>query len=206
MTCHACVSRLLLTATSAGCVAMATPALQAQTAVSLAGIRYQTGDWRCDVGSGLGLDAERRLRWAAVGVGAGIRLADGFTCLKPADEPRYVNGEWLYEVGHLSLMAAPSASLSLGHDVAVSGTVIAPRARLGLTYAHTGAGVGRELLPTALLELRAGPHRLGGVVRLGAVRAPVHLRRWDRPDGPIQTVYRNWFWRRTAELGVERRL
>jgi hypothetical protein len=98
-------------------------------------------------------------------------------------------------------MGAPSASLSLEYDVDISGAIIAPRARVGITYADTGAGVGRELLPTALLELRAGPQRLGGVFRLGAVRAPVHLRRLSAaPDGPAQTVYRDWFWRRTAEL------
>jgi hypothetical protein len=209
MTCRATAARLLVTACSAAvCVAVATPSLQAQTAVSLSGIRYHTGDEvNCAVGSGFALDAERRLRWAAIGVGVGIRLADAFTCAVVAPPQRYVDGEWLHEAAKLSFMGAPAASLSLGHDVAVSGAIVAPRARVGITYADTGAGVGRELLPTALLELRAGPHRLGGVVRLGAVRAPVHLRRLSAaPDGPAQTVYRDWFWRRTAELGVELRL
>jgi hypothetical protein len=208
MTCRATAARLLVIAWSAVCVAVATPSLQAQTAVSLTGIRYQTGDEvNCAVGSGFALDAERRLRWAAIGVGVGIRLADAFTCAVVAPPQRYVDGEWLHEAAKLSFMGAPAASLSLGHDVAVSGAIIAPRARVGITYADTGAGVGRELLPTALLELRAGPHRLGGVVRLGAVRAPVHLRRLSAaPDGPAQTVYRDWSWRRTAELGAELRL
>jgi hypothetical protein len=43
MTCYATASRLPLTAAAAVCVAVATPSLQAQTAVSLTGIRYQTG-------------------------------------------------------------------------------------------------------------------------------------------------------------------
>jgi hypothetical protein len=208
VTCRAIAARVLVTACSAVCVAVATPSLQAQTAISLTGLRYHTGDEvNCAVGSGFAVDTERRLRWAAIGVGVGIRLADAFTCTVVAPPQRYVGGEWLHEAAQLSLMGAPAANLSLGHDIDISGAIIAPRARVGVTYADTGAGVGRELLPTALLELRAGPHRLGGVVRLGAVRAPVHLRRLSAaPDGPAQTVYREWSWRRTAELGVELRL
>jgi hypothetical protein len=200
--------RLLLTACSAGCVAMGTPPLHAQTTISATGIRYRSGDEvNCAIGSGLALDAERRLRWAAVGIGIGMRFADVFSCTLVGPPQRYVGGEWLHEAAQLSLMGAPAANLSLGHDVDIAGAIIAPRARVGITYTDTGSGAGRELLPTALLELRAGPQRLGGVVRVGAVRAPVHLRRLSAaPDGPAQTVYREWFWRRTAELGVELRL
>jgi hypothetical protein len=77
-------------------VAVATPPLQAQTTVSVTGLRYRTGDEvNCAVGSGLALDAERRLRWAAVGVGVGMSFADVFSCTLVAPPQRYVGGEWL---------------------------------------------------------------------------------------------------------------
>jgi hypothetical protein len=161
-------------------------------------LSYRTGDeLNCPTGAGLGLDLEHR--WGSVvsvGAGAGLRLADAYVCTL-ALKTRLVDGQWLGEFSHLSLLAAPALNVSLGSGFTAGDIDLGFRMRGGAILGRTnGPGEERMVLSFNQGEVTVSGRRIGVIVRVGAIRAPINLVIGD------EVVDREWHWRRITELGL----
>jgi hypothetical protein len=161
-------------------------------------LSYRTGDeLNCPTGAGLGLDIERRWGSAvSVGVGAGVRLADAYVCTL-ALKTRFVDGQWLGEFDHLSLIGAPSMNLSLGSGFNAGDIDVGLRFRGGTILGRTnGPGEERMLMSFNQGEVTVSGGRMGIILRIGAIRSPINLVLGR------EVIDREWHWRRITELGL----
>jgi hypothetical protein len=165
-------------------------------------VSYQTGnEVNCPTGAGIGADIEHRWgRVVSIGLGVGFRLADAMVCTSVGTS-RQVNGRWLDEFGHLSLIAAPVLHVSGGTGRSFGAMYLAGRVRAGTVLARVdGPADDRLLTQMTQLEFSANDRLLGVVFRFGVVRSPLLLETAE--SGQWEVVDREWYWRRIVELGL----
>lgn len=165
-------------------------------------MEYSTGDdVNCPVGYGLGLDVERRPAGPlSFGGSIGVRAAGPLACTL-VGAGRVVGGRALVEYDQLIFYPGPVVAVSMG--------VLGRRTSRVMLSVRGGAARGtfrepRKLHPIMAFaqgELVVRGASLGGVLRLGAVRAPIYLGQYV--NDVWHTVLTQWRLRWWLEAGVE---
>jgi hypothetical protein len=159
---------------------------------------YDSGDFNCRLGGGVGMDMERSLAaLPQLSLAAGIRIAGAGPCTQVA-RIREVDGRMLDERAQLRLGMAPLVAAVAAPGTFMGQRRFRPRARIGALL----GSVGPEHHIMAFTGMD-GVITLGGtaiVVRAVAIRAPLLLQAVE--EGYWRTMEREWYWRPGIETGV----
>jgi hypothetical protein len=160
---------------------------------------YDSGDFNCRVGGGLGMDVDRSLPgMPLLSVVAGLRLAaPGPTCTSAA-RYRLVDGRMLDERAQLRLAIAPLVAAVAAPGTVMGQSRIRPRARIGALLGSVGPE--HHIMAFLGVDGVITGGSTGIFVRTLAIRAPLLLQAVE--DGHWQTVEREWHWRPGIEAGI----